>query len=158
MSFSTAVRGVESGMKAEMKIWDHPQALWSVGQVPQPFPEFILQSKQCPPKGAHHKGLEKPETLWNCIRALQEPSVTGLVLQTNSSLWRCSVAHGSHRNWCCLLTSLREFQGVSGEAQCCRGELGLCCSSSWAWICCQIQCWSFAVFLTGPFTLDSRLI
>lgn len=37
-------------MKAALKIWDHPQALWSLGRVPQPFPEFLLQSKQSPPK------------------------------------------------------------------------------------------------------------
>lgn len=146
-------------MKATLKIWDHPQALWSLAQVPQPFPEFLLQSKQSLPKEQAVKFVgKKKKKAWNCVKALQEPSVAGLVLQTNSSLWSYSVAHGSQGNWCCLLTSLRKFQGVSGEVECCRGELGLCCSNSWTWTCCQIQRWSFAVFLTAPFTFDSRLI
>lgn len=128
MSFSTAARGVESGMKAEIKIWDHPQALWSLGQVPQPFPEFLLQSKQCPPKGAR-KGLEKPETLK--LHKGVAGAQRGWFGSADKQLFvEVLVAHGSHGNWCCLLTSLREFQGVTGEAECCRGELGLYCSSS----------------------------
>lgn len=52
-------------MKATLKIWDHPQALWSLAQVPQPFPEFLLQSKQSLPKeqAAKFVGKKKKKKL-----------------------------------------------------------------------------------------------
>lgn len=55
-------------MKATLKIWDHPQALWSLAQVPQPFPEFLLQSKQSLPKeqAAKFVGKKKKKSLKLC--------------------------------------------------------------------------------------------
>lgn len=64
------------------------------------------------------------------MRAVQEPSVVGLVLHTNSSSWEVLSGTGIPGDGILLLMSLRELQGVPGGADCCRAELGLCHSSS----------------------------
>lgn len=163
--FSGAIREVEGGIK----IRGHPQALCSLGQVTQPFSEFLLQSKQNSTQGAccKKKCWESLKLLENAYGHCKSQALLVWFVSRDKLVVVGVVKCWSHEDFCCMLTylsclkkgvGLLSFYGgenwISAAAASAELELAAKCSCGF-W---KRLLSSSGVFLTGPFTLDFRLI